>query len=80
MTEAKRASIERLRASGHFVSMGRRGGLKTKARMLAKDPNYFERIGLLGGEALIAKYGRDHFSQIAKLRGKHAVTENRGRE
>ena len=44
---------------------GQRGGLKTKKR-LADDPDYFRRIGKIGGE-IMRKRGPEYYRAIAKM-------------
>lgn len=46
---------------------GRKGGLATKARMLAKNPEYYSGIGYDGGVSLFKQRGSDYYSNIGKL-------------
>lgn len=47
--------------------IGRMGGLATKKKMLAKDPDYYSRIGEKGGDAMLQKHGRDHFIRMGSM-------------
>ena len=47
------------------VKNGRLGGNATKARMLAKNPYYYEEIGLLGGLKMRER-GSEYYSRISK--------------
>jgi hypothetical protein len=67
MTERKQAAYDRLKATGHYAAVGRLGGLKTKERMLASDPGYYERVGMLGAKKLMETRGRDYFSTLGKI-------------
>ncbi len=46
---------------------GIKGGQATKERMLAKDPYYFEKIGLMGGLKTYEKFGSKHYQKIQRI-------------
>jgi general stress protein YciG len=50
-----------------YQRVGRLGGLKTKERMLAKDPNYYATIGFRGGETIKLR-GKEYYTMISKMR------------
>lgn len=56
------------------AAAGRKGGNKTKQRMLAKNPNYYEEIGFSGGQKLKAERGVEYFRGIG-LMGKKTKKE-----
>lgn len=45
---------------------GRAGGLTTRKRA-DQEPGYYSRIGKKGGDALVSRYGQEHFSRIGSL-------------
>lgn len=47
---------------------GRKGGLRTKERQTAKNPYYYEEIGLKGGNALYAKRGPEFMRKIGSIK------------
>lgn len=48
-------------------SIARKGGLATKAKMLAKDPHYFSKIGTKGGNKILAERGTAFYSEIGSI-------------
>lgn len=57
---------------------GRLGGIKARDTMLAKDPDYYRKIGAKGGKKT-SLLGPDHFREIG-TRGGNAVKANHGPE
>jgi hypothetical protein len=68
ISERKRRAIERLKAQGHFARAGKKGGDNNKRRQLAKNPHYYEEIGIKGGNALVAKYGKEMLSKWGSVK------------
>lgn len=50
----------------HAITAGRKGGLRTRQR-LEQDPDYYQRIGTRGGEAIKRTRGREYYSTIGKM-------------
>ncbi len=48
---------------------GRRGGQKTRDKMKADDPDYYKRIGKLGGNTTKTVHGFKHYHKIGKEGG-----------
>lgn len=50
------------------------GAAKAKAKLLAKDPDYFKKLGMIGGKAQIATKGfgthKDKAAEFGKQRKK----------
>jgi uncharacterized protein len=60
---------------------GRRGGVKARDRMLAKDPDYYRKIGKKGGGVTKAMYGHEFYQNIGKkggAKGGRATRDNHG--
>lgn len=45
---------------------GLKGGMKTKERLKA-DPEYYQNLGIIGGNKLMAQKGKQYFAEISKL-------------
>jgi general stress protein YciG len=51
---------------------GRKGGVATKKNMTKDDPDYYKRLGRLGGEATKKRYaGTEHYAEIGEQGGKN---------
>ena len=50
-----------------FAAIGKKGGLSTKRRQLADNPNYYAEIGLKGGDAMKQSHGKAFYSKIGKM-------------
>lgn len=49
-------------------TIGKIGGTTNKRRQLAKNPNYYEEIGVKGGNALVKKYGKEMMARWGAVR------------
>lgn len=52
---------------GRRRELGRIGGLRTKERKLAEDPDFYHKIGVKGGNKMLQERGIEYFSQIGKM-------------
>lgn len=50
----------------HMREIGRLGGLKTKERMLKKNPYYYEQVGLVGGTRIIKERGKEYYAALGR--------------
>lgn len=68
---------EQIRAAAQ--AMGRKGGIRTRDKVLALDPEYYRKIGQKGGQKTKATYGNDHYKKIGR-QGGALLSEKRGPE
>ena len=56
-----------IKDAAFFAAIGRKGGLQTKKRKLAENPNYYAEIGLKGGQSMRKMRGKEFYSNIGKM-------------
>lgn len=76
--EEDEASTPPARIKMSSVDSGRKAGQTTRDRKLAVDPDYYRKIGALGGARTRATHNDDHYQSLGKKGG--AATRKLGKK
>jgi general stress protein YciG len=72
MSAARRAAYTRLRKSGHYSKIGKKGGDNNVAK---HGIEHMSEIGEQGGQAMLKKGGKEYFRNLVAIRDSKVSTK-----